>query len=227
MTLRIGDLSPNERPLERLRTRGADVLTVPELLAILLGSCGSRAQAVGVGHYLMEASAGSVRRLATESTSVLQRVHGMGPGRVAQLQAAFELARRWATESAIARPRIRCAQDIVAHYTPRLRDLTHEEFHIAALDTQLGLERDICVSRGLLDSCPVHTREVFRGAIEVSASAVAIIHNHPSGDPAPSPEDQVLTQQLALAGRTLGIPVYDHIIIGRDRYVSFLEEQWL
>jgi len=98
---------------------------------------------------------------------------------------------------------------------------------VIVLDTQHGLQRDITVTRGLLSSSPVHTREVFQAAIVEGAAAIVLLHNHPSGDPTPSPEDHVLTQRLATAGRLLDIPVYDHVIVGRDRYTSFLEEQWL
>lgn len=225
--LLIGDLPPAERPRDRLRTLGAAALTTPELLAILLGEAGDQSPAVGVGHALIEATGGSIRRLTTESLSVLDRVHGIGPGRIDRLRAACELYRRWATETEVTRPRIRSPGDITMLYAPRLRDLPFEEFHVAALDTQLAVERDICVSRGLLSTSPVHAREIFCGAIEARAAAVALVHNHPSGDPTPSPEDRVLTQQLAVAGRMLEIPVYDHVIIGRGSYVSFLEEEWL
>jgi DNA repair protein RadC len=125
------------------------------------------------------------------------------------------------------RPRVRSPIDIVARFAPRLRDLTVEEFHVIVLDTQHGLQRDITVTHGLLSSSPVHTREVFRVAITEGAAAIVLLHNHPSGDPTPSAEDHVITMQLATAGRLLDIPVYDHVIIGRDRYTSFLEERWL
>ena len=95
------------------------------------------------------------------------------------------------------------------------------------LDTQHAIRRDITVTRGLLNSSPVHAREVFQAAIVEGAESIVLLHNHPSGDPTPSPEDRVLTQQLATAGRLLDIPVYDHVIIGSDRYVSFLEQGWL
>lgn len=225
--LRVGDLPPAQRPRNRLRTLGASALTDPELLAILLGEAGNGSPAVGIGHELIEASGGSIRRLATESSSVLDRVHGVGPGRIDRLRAACELALRWATETAVTRPRVLAPIDIVMLYAPRLQDLLFEEFHIAVLDTQHGYERDICVSRGLLNQSPVHTREVFCGAIESRAASVVLVHNHPSGDPTPSPEDRVLTQRLNVAGRMLDIPIYDHVIIGRGRYVSFLEEHWL
>ncbi len=117
--------------------------------------------------------------------------------------------------------------DIVAVYAPRLRDLTFEEFHVVARDTQHGIERSVCVSRGTLSSTSVDARNVFRAEIEAVAAAIVLVHNHPSGDPTPSPEDRQFTMQLAIAGRLINIPIYDHIIIGREGFVSFLEQQWL
>jgi len=98
-----------------------------------------------------------------------------------------------------------------------------EEFHIAILDSQHRLERDVLISRGILNGSLVHPREVFREAIAERAAALVLIHNHPSGDPTPSPDDREVTAQLVAAGRLLDIPVQDHIVIGRGRYLSFAE----
>ena len=104
-----------------------------------------------------------------------------------------------------------------------LEGLTVEEFHVAVLDSQHRLERDVTVTRGILNSSLVHPREVFREAIAERAAAIILVHNHPSGDPAPSADDRAVTEQLAAAGRLLDIPVHDHVIVGRGRYMSFAE----
>src|SRR5664279_1749507 len=111
----------------------------------------------------------------------------------------------------------------MAAFAPRLEDLPVEEFHVAILDAQHRLERDVTVTRGLLNSSLVHPREVFREAIAERAAAIILVHNHPSGDPTPSADDRLVTEQLVAAGRLLDIPVHDHIIVGRGRYVSFAE----
>jgi DNA repair protein RadC len=118
-------------------------------------------------------------------------------------------------------------RDVYLAYASRLRDLTVEEFHVAVLDSQFRLERDVIISRGLLDTSLVHPREVFREAIVEKAAAIALVHNHPSGDPTPSPSDRLITRQLVMAGELLDIPVRDHIIIGRGRFMSFAEVGWL
>ena len=106
---------------------------------------------------------------------------------------------------------------------PALRDLRQEEFRVLLLNTQHAVIRELLVTRGTLDTSVVHPREVFRPAIAESAAAMILVHNHPSGDPAPSPEDRDVTDQLAAAGRLIGIPVLDHVVIGDARYVSFVE----
>jgi DNA repair protein RadC len=118
---------------------------------------------------------------------------------------------------------IRSPKDVVAVFAARLEDLPVEEFHVAVLDAQHRMERDVTVTRGILNSSLVHPREVFREAIAERAAAIILIHNHPSGDPTPSADDRNVTDQLVAAGRLLDIPVHDHVIIGRGRYTSFAE----
>ena len=118
---------------------------------------------------------------------------------------------------------LRSPRDVFAVFAPRLEDLPVEEFHVAVLDSQHRLERDVTVTRGILNSSLVHPREVFREAIAERAAAIILVHNHPSGDPTPSADDRVVTEQLVAAGRLLDIPVHDHVIIGRGRYTSFAE----
>ncbi len=106
---------------------------------------------------------------------------------------------------------------------PSMRDLLQEEFRVLLLNTQHAVTREVVVTQGILDASVVHPREVFKAAIVESAAAVILVHNHPSGDPTPSPEDREVTRQLVAAGRILGDPVLDHVIIGDARYVSLVE----
>jgi len=104
-----------------------------------------------------------------------------------------------------------------------MRDLVQEEFRVLHLNTQHGVLREVVVTRGILDASVVHPREVFRAAVVESAAALVLVHNHPSGDPLPSAEDREVTRQLQEAGRIMGIPVLDHVVVGDGRYVSFVE----
>jgi DNA repair protein RadC len=169
---------------------------------------------------LLEPAEGSIRRLAIRPAAELLRAPGVGPAKAARLLAALELGARLGREARPAPPRIRCPEDVVRIAGPRLRDLAVEEFHLLALDSQSQVTRDVLITRGLLNSSLVHPREVFRAAIAEAAAGIILVHNHPSGDPTPSPEDQAITRQLVAAGELLDLPVYDHVIVAGDRFVS-------
>jgi DNA repair protein RadC len=210
-----------DRPRERLWALGAPALTSVELLAILLGTGPAGSDAASLAASLLERSGGSLRGLAARPSAELTRTLGVGPAKAARLLAAFELATRLWQEQRPPLSAIRDPADVAALLGPRLRDLTVEEFHLLALDSQARVIRDVLVSRGLLNSSLVHPREVFRSAIAEAAAGIIVAHNHPSGDPTPSPEDRAVTRQLVEAGRLLDLPVYDHVILAGDRFLSF------
>jgi DNA repair protein RadC len=221
--LKIKEMPATERPRERMRLLGAQALSTTELLATLLGSGNQGASALTCAQVIFEQSGGSLGRMASMPLATLTRVRGVGRARAAAVHAALELGRRMAGEAREAGRPLRGPRDVASAYAPRLQDLPVEEFHVAILDAQHRLERDVLVTRGLLKSSLVHPREVFREAIAERAAAVILVHNHPSGDPTPSAEDRAVTEQLVAAGRLLDIPVHDHVIVGRGRYVSFAE----
>jgi DNA repair protein RadC len=217
----IGQLPATDRPRERLRALGPSALTTAELVAILLGTGSSGQSVLEVASRLLEVADGSLRGLARRPMAELVRAHGIGPTKAARLQAAFELAARLSREERPPVVRIREPDDVARLFRGRLRDLQVEEFHLLALDSQSQVLREVLVTRGLLNSSLVHPREVFRAAIAEAAAGIIVVHNHPSGDPTPSAEDRAVTQQLAAAGRLLDLPLYDHVIIAGDRFVSF------
>ena len=212
-----------ERPRERLLADGASALASRELLAILIGSGREGASAVEIAGGLLRAADGSLRRLASSSPAELAAVQGIGPAVAARISSALELGRRLAREGPLERTRIRGPRDVYDLCAPSMRDLSQEEFRVLLVNTQHAVVREIVVTRGTLDASIVHPREVFRAAITESAAAMILVHNHPSGDPAPSAEDRDVTRQLAEAGRLIGIPVLDHVVVGDGRYVSFVE----
>jgi DNA repair protein RadC len=223
VVLRLRELPRTERPRERLRDLGAHALSTSELLAIVIGSGTPQRSALGLAQDALAKSDGSLRRLASLPVAALTSVHGLGSARAVAIHAALELGRRLAAESRDEGAPLRTPRDVWAAYAPRLEDLPVEEFHVAVLDAQHRLERDITITRGLLNSSLVHPREVFREAIAERAAAIILVHNHPSGDPTPSADDRAITAQLVAAGRLLDIPVADHVVIGRGRYLSFAE----
>jgi len=210
-----------DRPRERLWALGPAALTAAELLALILGTGSGGDDVCLLAQRILDAGGGSLRALAARPSASLLRMAGIGPGKGARLLAAFEIATRLTREERPVRARIREPEDVVRRIGPRLRDLAHEEFHLLALDSQSGVLRDILITRGLLNSSLVHPREVFRAAIVEAAAGIIVVHNHPSGDPTPSAEDRAVSRQLAEAGRLLDVPLYDHVIIAGDRWLSF------
>jgi len=143
--------------------------------------------------------------------------------RAIAIHAALELGRRMMAEHVDEGIPLENGRDIYNLYATQIGNLPVEEFHVGLLDSRHRLEQDILVTRGLLNSSPVHPREVFRTAIAQNACAVILVHNHPSGDPTPSNQDLQVTSQLVSAGKVLGIEVLDHVIVGRGRFTSFAE----
>lgn len=210
-----------ERPRERLWTLGPGALTTAELLAVLIGTGKGGWSVLEAAGRLLDVSEGSLRRLAQRPRAELLRIEGVGPVKAARVLAALELGVRTTREERPPVHRIREPEDVVRLFSGRLRDLQVEEFHLLALDSQSQVLREVLVTRGLLNSSLVHPREVFRAAIAEAAAGIIVVHNHPSGDPTPSAEDRSVTQQLVAAGRLLDLPLYDHVIIAGDRFVSF------
>jgi DNA repair protein RadC len=211
-----------ERPRERLREVGAGALSNRELLTLLVGSGTSGRPAADIAAALLQAAGGSLRQLAAVLAKG-ERIDGVGPATAGRISASLELGRRLVREGPLERERIGSPADVHARCGPALRDLVQEEFRLLLLNTQHAILREITVTRGTVDGSLIHAREVFRPAIAESATSVILVHNHPSGDPTPSPDDHRVTLQLVEAGRILGIPVLDHVIIGDGRYTSFVE----
>src|SRR6267143_662966 len=223
MPLRLSEHLERDRPRERFWAVGPGALTGQELLAILVGT-GTRGQdALAVAGEILARGDGSLRRVATRPCGELATIPGGGRTKAARLSAAFELGRRVSVEADPPPERMRGPGDVQRYYAQRLRDLTVEEFHVLALGSQSQILADLLITRGILNSSLVHPREVFRAAIAEAAAGIIVVHNHPSADPTPSADDRAVTRQLVDAGRLLDVPVYDHGIVGGERYVSFAE----
>lgn len=216
-------LPPADRPRERLRALGASALTTSELLALLIGTGSGGRSATDAAQQILHRAGGSLRRLSQMPVATLTGLHGLGEAKALAIHAALEIGRRLAADTADEGEPLRGPRDVWRFYAPRLEGLTVEEFHVAVLDSQHRLERDVLVSRGILNSSLVHPREVFREAIAERAASLVLVHNHPSGDPTPSSDDRAITSQLVAAGRLLDIPIHDHVVVGRGRYISFAE----
>jgi len=219
----IKDLPPDLRPREKMEKMGPEALTDAELLAILLGTGSKYESALELAHRILAQPKG-LRFLAEASLHDLLQIPWVGLAKACQVKAAVELGRRLALEAGEVRPAIKTPQDVVALLMEKMRYLDREHFVVLHLDTKHQVLATETVSIGSLNSTVVHPRELFKTAIRRSAAAVILAHNHPSGDPAPSPEDLSITARLVEAGRILGIEVLDHVIIGDGRYFSFKKE---
>jgi DNA repair protein RadC len=223
MPLRLSETRPEERPRERLYSLGPAALTTVELLAIVIGTGTRGGDALEVAREVLGEARGSLRILARQTMAAVASIRGVGRAKAARVVAALEMARRLNEETRQPGVPIRSPADVYRYCAPALRDLLVEEFHLLILDAQHRINRDLLVTRGTLTSSLVHPREVFRSAIAEAAAGVIVVHNHPSGDPAPSAEDRAVTRQLVAAGRLLDLPLHDHVIVGGDRYFSFAE----
>ena len=221
--VRIREIPTDERPRERLLHYGADALSTSELLAILLRTGTEQRSAIGLAEHLLS-TFGSLRGVASATIEEISQIHGLGPAKAAQIKAAIEFGRRLVADSPEERAKIRSPQDVYNLLGPSLRDQRREHFIALLLDTKGGVLRTCTISVGDLSSSVVHPREVFTEAVRRSAASLIVAHNHPSGDPTPSPEDAAVTHRLCEAGELLGIELLDHVILGDNRWISLKEK---
>lgn len=212
-------LAPHDRPREKLERHGPAALGDNELLAVILGSGSRDAGALALANMVLVHVDG-VLGLTRTTVLELQQVDGIGRARAAQVLAAVELGRRTLLRETAERPRVTNAAQIARHLMPQFGASPVEQFGVVLLDTRSHVLRVKIVSIGSLDQTVVHPREVFREAAAASAAAIVLFHNHPSGDPTPSPDDVALTRRLADAGEIMGIEVLDHLILGDGRFFS-------
>jgi DNA repair protein RadC len=224
--LKIREMPEEERPREKLMSRGAAALTDPELIAILLRTGVRGANAIEVARELL-AKYKSLGGLSRCTVKELAAIRGIGNAKAVQLVAAFGLGQRLARES-FARKKIDSPELVCDLVAAEMRTLHKESLRVILLDTRYHLLRIEEVSLGSINESIAHPRDVFRPAIIFSAYAVIVVHNHPSGDPSPSQADHGLTRRLSEAAELLQIKLLDHIIIGapeqgRPPYFSFKE----
>ncbi|MFH1021978.1 MAG: DNA repair protein RadC [Planctomycetota bacterium] len=222
----MSSLPPEERPRERLRVLGEDRLSNAELVGILLAKGVGGKNAVALAQDIL-ARFGGIEGLSRATVAELSGVRGIGPAKAAAIRAAFALGARLSELPGRAGGHFTTAAAVYGHYRETLRPLRKERFIAVFLDARNRILRDEVISEGSLTASVVHPREVFRAAIREAAAAVILVHNHPSGDPEPSPEDAEITRRLVAAGTLVGIRVLDHVVVGRDGYVSFAERRLL
>jgi DNA repair protein RadC len=219
---RITDLDETERPRERLAELGPQALSNAELIAILLRVGVPGENAVQVGQRLLQ-DLGGIHGLHKATFEEVCLQHGIGPAKASQIKAAIELGRRLTAQIPDEKPSVHSPGDAAELVRYEMGALEQEHLRVILLDTRNRVVNIEKLYIGSLNASTVRVGEVFRAAIQRSAAAVIVVHNHPSGDPTPSPEDVALTRSIVQAGKLLDIDVLDHLVIGHNRWVSMKE----
>jgi len=216
--MKMSDLSPEQRPRERLLAGHGEELSDADLLALLWGSGQKGRSAVELAQEILGAS-GGLAGLLSQGLQEWMSLSGMGPARACQLWASAELCRR--SQRSAVRPRITSPRAAGAFLLERCHGWAEERFGMLALNAKGELLAERILSQGTATGTLISPREFFREALRFGATSALAFHNHPSGDPSPSHEDSQLTKRLRAAGESLGVPLADHLILGSKRYHSF------
>lgn len=225
MTGGIKDWPEDERPREKLLRRGAHSLSDAELLALIIrtGDTATRKSAIDLGREIISHFGSNLRQLGSADIAEITAIKGMGLAKAAGVKAAFTLAARFQARKLENLDRFTSPRQVFDYFHHEFRDCRKEYFLVLLLDGKNRIIRRVQVSEGSLNQSIVHPREVFIPAVKESAAALILVHNHPTGDPAPSPEDIAITRRLKEAGEIMGIKVLDHIIVGDGEFISFVE----
>jgi DNA repair protein RadC len=224
----IKDWPAEDRPREKLLAKGPQSLSDTELLAIILRNGNASTGESAIDHArLLLGQFGGLKGMEEAASSDLGKVKGIGPAKIAQIKASLELARRIGSHKWEPGQSLRSSEDVFRHFRDDLEKEKRELFYVVLLNNKNKKIRDVKISEGSLTASLVHPREVYNPVIRESAAAVIFVHNHPSGDPAPSPEDIEITRRLKQVGDLMGVRVLDHVVVGRDRYFSFNDKGML
>jgi len=217
-----------DRPREKLLAKGAPALTETELLAIILrnGDAASGHSAIDHARLLLN-QFGGLKGIDEAAISELCGIKGIGPAKVAQLKACLEIGKRIGSQKWETGQLFHSAEDVFRHFRESLGREKRELFYVVLVNNKNRKMREVKVSEGSLTASLVHPREVYNPVIRESAASVIFVHNHPSGDPAPSREDIEITKRLKEVGDVMGVRVLDHVVIGHDRYFSFNDKGML
>ncbi len=223
---KIKELPAHERPRERLEKLGAEALSDAELLAILLRTGTPGVSALGLANRILF-KFGDLKSVAASTLEQVCEIDGIGRAKAIQIKAAFDIAKRLSEFRPLEKPVVRSSRDVFSLLVDEMRMQEKECFKALYLDVKNHVKKVETISVGTLNASLVHPREVFKAAVRDNCAAVIIVHNHPTGDPAPSAHDTETTKRIQAAGRLLGIELLDHIIIGEGRYFSYKDKDLL
>ena len=225
----VKSMCAEERPYEKCQRFGADNLTDTELLAIILRTGTKGQSALDLARKILNANTSyrglmNVHQLSIED---LQRMHGIGPVKALQIRCLSELTKRLAKASGVRNLNFSNPKSIADYYMEDMRHLKQERMKLLMFNTKTRLLGETDISKGTVNASLISPRELFIEALQKNAVTIILLHNHPSGDPAPSKEDILITKRIKDAGSLIGIQLLDHIIIGNNCYTSFIEEGFM
>ncbi|MCU0417693.1 MAG: DNA repair protein RadC [Cytophagaceae bacterium] len=220
----IPSWAEDDRPREKLILKGGKALSDAELIAILLGSGSKELSAVDLAKVLLKDNDQNIHELARKSIEELCKYKGIGEAKAVTILAALELSRRRSEQEQVSRPQIKFSEHVYQLMRGELMDLPYEEFWILLLNRSNHVLKKIKISSGGVTGTVVDSKLIFKYALEHLACSIILVHNHPSGQCRPSPEDIQLTQKLSKAGALLDIPILDHVIIAQLKWYSFGDE---
>jgi len=218
----IKTISREERPREKLLKDGEEKLNDAELLAIFLRTGVKGKSAIDIAKNLL-IEFGGIRGLYSASTEDLEKIPGLGIAKIAQLKAVISLSKRYIEEKIKNRPLVKTSKEVFNLLYQTMRDLDQEVFKVILLNGQNEVIDIVDIFKGSLSSSNIYPREVIKWALKYPTAGIVFIHNHPSGNPQPSKSDKEITRELVFAAKVMGIKVFDHIIIGNNRYYSFAD----
>lgn len=222
--LNINQWAEEDRPREKMMQKGAEALSDAELLAILIGSGNTEESAVSLMQRILACSGNDLNQLGKWEIRDFSRFKGFGPAKSLTIMAALELGKRRNLQERPERVTIRCSKDIYDLFHPLLCDLAQEEFWVLLMNQAARVISKVRISRGGIDQTTADVRSILREALLQRATQIALIHNHPSGNPHPSTDDLRLTQLVQKGAQTMNIRLTDHVIITDGKYYSFNDE---
>lgn len=224
MTTDFTSLLREERPDYKVSNQGIAALNAVELISLIIGQGKDPRAAIRQSRQLLNISGGSLRELAKLRAADIEAVQGVDPTKAMALQAAFELTKRIESEAAADRTEFGSADAVWRYFRPTLGTADHEEAHALLMNNRLRLVKAVRLSSGGLTETAVDVRCILREALLNNATALTLIHNHPSGNPRPSRDDDNITQKLKRACETMRIYLVDHVIVTDAQYFSYAEE---
>lgn len=222
--LNINQWAEEDRPREKMMQKGAEALSDAELLAILIGSGNTEESAVALMQRVLAAAGNDLNQLGKWEVHDFSRFKGFGPAKSITIMAALELGKRRKLQERPERAVVRSSKDIYEIFHPLLCDLAHEEFWVLLMNRAAKVIDKARISRGGIDQTTADVRSILREALLQRATQIALIHNHPSGNPRPSNDDQRLTQLVQKGAQTMNIGLTDHVIVTDGKYYSFNDE---